>query len=184
MNADKTDLKKEIRNCLAALPVSLSYPRKSAFICGEFVLVVGVGIKPTFRAFQARANPSQLSDRRLVSSSKSQVSSKVQLETLKLKLETLLGPPFLLGMHLFHDVTIIVHIHEQVLAPFGSCLCVVTEHNAFELHAQRRLRCQQRHSCFCRSAIALPVVALDTSRDYVYGRVITAARTRQNVIER
>src|SRR6266567_2369886 len=64
MNADKTDLKKEIRNCFAALPVSLSYPRKSAFICGEFVLVVGVGIEPTFRAFQTRANPSQLSDRR------------------------------------------------------------------------------------------------------------------------
>jgi hypothetical protein len=26
-------------------------------------LVVGVGIEPTFRAFQTRANPSQLSDR-------------------------------------------------------------------------------------------------------------------------
>ena len=28
-------------------------------------LVVGVGIEPTFRVFQTRANPSQLSDRRM-----------------------------------------------------------------------------------------------------------------------
>ncbi len=48
----------------------------------------------------------------------------------------------------------------------------------------RRLRSQQRHACFFQSAIALPVVALDTSRHYVYGRVITAARTWQDVIER
>ena len=29
----------------------------------SLTLVVGVGIEPTFRAFQTRANPSQLSDR-------------------------------------------------------------------------------------------------------------------------
>jgi hypothetical protein len=37
MNADKTDLKKKIRNCFAALSVSLSYPRESAYICGKVV---------------------------------------------------------------------------------------------------------------------------------------------------
>src|SRR5216110_151327 len=26
-------------------------------------------------------------------------------------------------VHLFHDVTIIVHVHEEVLAPLGSCFC-------------------------------------------------------------
>jgi len=39
-----------------------------------------------------------------------------------------LGPPFLLGMHLFHDVTIIVYIHEEVLAPFSARLGVVAKH--------------------------------------------------------
>jgi len=93
-------------------------------------------------------------------------------------------PPLLLVVHLFNDSTIIVHVHEQVLAPFGSRLCVVTKHYAFELHAQRRLGSQQRHSCLFRCAVALPVVALDTSRDNVYGRVISTTRTRQDVIER
>jgi hypothetical protein len=38
------------------------------------------------------------------------------------------GPPFLLGMHLFHDVTIIVYIHEEVLAPLSARLGVVAKH--------------------------------------------------------
>ena len=78
-------------------------------------MVVGVGIEPTFRAFQTRANPSQLSDRgRTMNFSR---------------------PPLLLVVHLLHDFAIIVHVHEQVLTPFGSRLCVVAEHDAFELHA-------------------------------------------------
>ena len=53
---------------------------------------------------------------------------------------TFLEAPLSLGVHLLHHGTIIVHIHEQVLAPLGSCFGVVTKHDAFELHAQRRLR--------------------------------------------
>ena len=41
-----------------------------------------------------------------------------------------LGPPFLLGMHLLHDVTIIVYIHEEVLAPLGARLGVMAKHHA------------------------------------------------------
>src|SRR5574341_131126 len=93
-------------------------------------------------------------------------------------------PPPLLVVHLFNNGTIVMHIHEQVLAPLGSRFCIVAKHDAFELHTQRRLRSQQRHSCFFRVAVALAVVALDASRDDVHGRVITTARTRQNVIER
>ena len=93
------------------------------------------------------------------------------------------SPPSLLVVYPLHDVTIVVHIHEQVFAPFGSVLCIMTKRNALELHAQRRLRSKQWHACFFRGAIALPVVALDASRDDVQGRVITTTRTRQNVIE-
>ena len=39
-------------------------------------------------------------------------------------------PPPLLVVHLFHDGTIIVYIHEEVLAPLGSCFCIVTKHDA------------------------------------------------------
>src|SRR5947207_11028396 len=52
-------------------------------------------------------------------------------------------PPLLLVVHLVHHGTIVVHVHEQVLGPFGSRLCIVTKHDAFELDAQRRLRSQQ-----------------------------------------
>src|SRR5215831_10211830 len=62
----------------------------------------------------------------------------------------ILEAPLPFVMHLLHDFTIIVHVHEQVLAPFGSRLCIVTKHYAFELHAQCRLRSQQWHSCFFR----------------------------------
>jgi len=51
-----------------------------------------------------------------------------------------LGSLLLLVMHLLHDVTIIMHIHEEVLAPLGTRLRVVAEHHAFEFHTQRRLR--------------------------------------------
>src|SRR5438445_3121 len=49
-------------------------------------------------------------------------------------------PPPLLVVHLFNDGTVIVHIHEQVLAPLRSCFCIVAKHNAFEFHAQCCLR--------------------------------------------
>ncbi len=41
--------------CLSPFPAYCSCPLPTD-------LVVGVGIEPTFRAFQTRANPSQLSD--------------------------------------------------------------------------------------------------------------------------
>jgi len=44
-----------------------------------------------------------------------------------------------LALYPVHDITIVVHVHEQVLAPLGSRLCIVTKHYAFELHAQCRL---------------------------------------------
>src|SRR5919108_44482 len=87
-------------------------------------------------------------------------------------------------MHLLDDLTIIVHVHEEVLPPFGPRLCIMAKHHAFELYSQRRLRSKQRHSCFFRSAIALPVVALQASRDDVHRRIISATRTWQDVIER
>src|SRR6266446_5226575 len=40
------------------------------------------------------------------------------------------GPPLLLVVHLFNDGTIIVHIHEQVLAPFSARLGVVAKRYA------------------------------------------------------
>src|SRR5437588_5004466 len=76
-------------------------------------MVVGVGIEPTFRAFQTRANPSQLSDRK--------------------EGDEFLTPSAFARCAPFNDRTIIVHVHEQVLAPLGSCLGVVTKHHAFEL---------------------------------------------------
>ena len=39
------------------------------------------------------------------------------------------------AMHPFHNVTIVVYIHEEVLAPLSARLRVVTKHNAFEFHA-------------------------------------------------
>src|SRR5262245_45668240 len=44
-------------------------------------------------------------------------------------------PSCLLVVHLFPDVTIVVHVHEKVLAPFGSRVRVVAKHDALELHA-------------------------------------------------
>ena len=35
---------------------------------------------------------------------------------------------------------VIVHVHEEVLAPLGARLGVVAKNNAFEFHTQRRLR--------------------------------------------
>src|SRR5258706_4370025 len=96
----------------------------------------------------------------------------------------LLGPPLLLVVHLFNDGPIIVHIHEQVLAPFGARLCIVAKHYTFELNAQRRLRSQQRHSCLRRRAITLAIITRHASRNYVHRGVITATRTRQDVIKR
>ena len=135
-----------------------------AFCASLWQPLVGVGIEPTFRVFQTRANPSQLSDR----PGGPDFSS----------------PPSLLVVNLVHDFTIIVHVHEQVLAPLGSCFGIVTKHHAFELHSQRCLRSQQRHACFRRCAIALPVVALDASRNNVHRRVISTTRPWQDVIER
>ena len=43
----------------------------------ELCLVVGVGIEPTFRAFQTRTNPSQLSDLKLERKERFELSSRV-----------------------------------------------------------------------------------------------------------
>src|SRR5688572_29453429 len=90
------------------------------------------------------------------------------------------GPLF--ESHLLPNVTIIVDIHEEVLAPFGPCLRVVTEHDALEFHTQRRLRSQQRHSGFIRRAVALAVVAGNACGYDVYRRVVAATRSRQDMI--
>ena len=97
-------------------------------------VVVGVGIEPTFRVFQTRANPSQLSDRGLVLGLWTLVfgpglADPDFLQRPKIKD---LRPSF--AMHLLHDVTIIVYVHEEVLTPLGSCFCIVTKHYTFELH--------------------------------------------------
>src|SRR5438067_13898434 len=90
---------------------------------GSDILVVGVGIEPTFRAFQTRANPPQLSDR---------------IWSLAFGFWSLTKTK---GLRPFFKL-VLVHVHEQVLAPFGSRLCIVTKHDAFKLHTQRRLRSQ------------------------------------------
>src|SRR6266516_2689441 len=121
-------------------------------------------------------------DRRPVFTTKTQRTQRImtsQVSWFALFVSSCLG-----GDLLGSTGTIIVHVHEEVLAPLGSCFGIVTKHDPFELHAQRRLRSQQWHSCFFRRAVALPVVALDTSRHDVYGRVITTTRTRQDMIER
>src|SRR5260370_5535615 len=59
-------------------------------------MVVGVGIEPTFRAFQTRANPSQLSDRR--------------------RARNFSRPPPSLVVHFVHDVPIVVHVPKQQLS--------------------------------------------------------------------
>ena len=41
----------------------------------------------------------------------------------------------LLPIDAIHHVAIVVHVHEEVLAPLGSRFCVVTKHNPFELNA-------------------------------------------------
>src|SRR6185436_6646722 len=81
------------------------------------------------------------------------------------------------------DVSVIVNIHEEILAPLRTSFSVVTEHHAFELHAQRRLRSKQRHARFSRSAIALSVVAGNTRRNDVPLRVICTTRTRKDVVQ-
>src|ERR1044072_9986608 len=88
-----------------------------------------------------------------------------------------------LAPHTVHHVAIVVHVHEQVLAPFSSRFCIVAKHNAFELHAQCRLRSKQRHSCFRRRAIALSAVALKTNRDEIQRRGISTTPTRQHVTQ-
>src|SRR5258706_14107464 len=87
-------------------------------------------------------------------------------------------------MHLFQYATIIVHVHEEVLAPLGFTFGIMTKHDAFELHAQRRLRSQEWHAGFCRRAIALAVVAGDTCGDNIHRRIIATTRTRHDVIKR
>ena len=55
MNTDQTETEKNKALILICENLCLSV---AAF------LVIGVGIEPTFRAFQTRANPSQLSDQK------------------------------------------------------------------------------------------------------------------------
>ena len=65
------------------------------------------------------------------------VGSRIEAQSTKFKAH--LEAPLSFAMHLVHDFTIIVHVHEQVLAPFGSRLGIVTKHDAFELNAQGSL---------------------------------------------
>src|ERR1041384_5776216 len=79
-------------------------------------MVVGVGIEPTFRAFQTRANPSQLSDRKhcrlpifdcRFEYTSFQSAIGIRQSTMRLSTS--------FTLHLFHDLTVIVDIHEEVL---------------------------------------------------------------------
>ena len=81
-------------------------------------------------------------------------------------------------------VSVVVDVHEEILAPFGTCFGVVTKHYALEFHAQRALRGEQRHTRFGRSAIALAVVARNTRGGDIHRRIISTTRTWQNVIQR
>src|SRR6185369_4092011 len=88
-----------------------------------------------------------------------------------------------LALNFVANISVIVNIHEEILAPFRTSFGVVTEHHAFELHAQCSLRSKQRHTRFSRSAIALAVVAGNTRGNDVHRRVISTTRTRQNVVQ-
>src|SRR6185295_7007648 len=89
-----------------------------------------------------------------------------------------------LARDLITHVTIIVDVHEEILAPLSTCFGIVTKHDALEFHAQRALRSQQRHARFGRCAAALAVVARNTRSDDVDRRIISATRAWQDVIER
>ena len=63
MSTDKTDNQNgETRSAIVFI-ICFSV-RVNSCKSVAWILVVGVGIEPTFRAFQTRANPSQLSDRK------------------------------------------------------------------------------------------------------------------------
>src|ERR1044072_8441933 len=80
-------------------------------------------------------------------------------------------------------VSIVVDVHEEILAPLRASFGVVTKHHPLELHAQGSLRSEQRHTRLRRSASALAVVAGNTRSNDVHGRVISATRTREVVIQ-
>src|SRR4029079_1234451 len=92
--------------------------------------------------------------------------------------------PCSLALDSVTNVAVIVNVHEEILAPLGTCFGVVTKHNALEFHAQRALRSKQRHARFSRSATALAVVARNTRSDNVDRRVISTTRAWQDVVER
>src|SRR6478672_1639387 len=71
-------------------------------------------------------------------------------------------------------VSVVVDVHEEILAPLRAGFSVVTKHHTFELHAQGSLRSKQRHTRLCRSAIALAVVTGNTRSNDVQRRVIPA----------
>src|ERR1044072_569582 len=80
-------------------------------------------------------------------------------------------------------VSIVVDVHEEILAPLRASFSVVTKHHPLELHAQGSLRSEQRHTRLRRSPIALAVVAGNTRSNDVHGRVISATRTREDGVQ-
>lgn len=66
-------------------------------------------------------------------------SQKRKTNHLDPKVESLRSLSF--PVNFLHDVAIIMHVHEEVLAPFAPCLSIVTENYALELYSQRTLAC-------------------------------------------
>src|ERR1043166_489345 len=100
--------------------IHLSYPTRITAARLKVSQVRKGGLPPLFDWVRAGASPPSQPESSFVSS-----------------YPDLAAPAF--AFHLLSQVTIIVHVHEQVLAPLSSRLCVVTKHDAFEFHAQRRL---------------------------------------------
>ena len=84
-----------------------------------------------------------------------------------------------------HDLDRIVNIvHEEVLAPLGAILGVMTKQHVIEAETQQFLRGQQRHAGLFRRAVALSLIAFDTRGHKVLRRAFAALCTREDMIER
>ena len=99
--------------------------------------LVGVGIEPTYRVFQTRANPSQLSDPNYFRFKIEDFRLLLPDYRLNLKSEicNLKSTSCLFAHNLFANVSVIMHVHEEVFAPLGTILCIVTKHDLLQLHS-------------------------------------------------
>src|SRR6266850_7543291 len=77
-----------------------------------------------------------------------------------------------------------VSFQKQILTPFPTRFGGVAHRSALDAVRQSSRVCQQRHPCFLRSAVALALVARKASGAQVVSHSLSAARTRQNVVNR